>query len=126
MAKIYVKNSEFLELLRKFEETKDRKIYEKLGKIFMLIAQNFLNKPWFINYTDDRKDEMISDAYYCMIKYRENFDLSKNNPFAYFTMIAHNAFLQNIKKYKLRQEKYISLDLTETLDYSQSTIMMGE
>jgi hypothetical protein len=126
MKNIYVKNSEFLELLREYDKTKSRVVYNKLGVIFQLIAKNFLNNPKFINYTEDRKDEMESDAVYSMIKYLHNYDLTKTNPFAYFTMIAYNSFLQNIKKYKVKEKMFVSLDLTQNLDYLNLDAVVGE
>lgn len=126
MKNIYVKNSEFLELLREYDKTKSRVVYNKLGVIFQLIAKNFLNNPKFINYTEDRKDEMESDAVYSMIKYLHNYDLTKKNPFAYFTMIAYNSFLQNIKKYKVKEKMFVSLDLTQNLDYLNLDAIVGE
>jgi len=117
----YVDNKEFLEILRKYDKTGSRKYYEKLGVIFQKIARNFLNKPNFINYTPDRKAEMESDAVFVMLKYMKNFDLTRTNPFSYFTMIAYNSFVQNIKKYKTKQNLFVSLDFNENLDYVNQT-----
>jgi len=69
---------------------------------------------------------MISDAVFAMVKYMHNFDLEKSNPFAYFTMIAWNAYLQYIKRANIKEEKFVSLDLTENLDYSGSTSATGD
>jgi len=119
----YIDNKEFLETLKVYEKTGSRKAYEKLGKFFQLISRNFLNKPNFINYTPDRKGEMESDAVFFMLRYMKNFDLTKENPnpFSYFTMIAFNSFLQNIKKYKAKQHMFVSLDFNENVDYLNQT-----
>jgi DNA-directed RNA polymerase specialized sigma24 family protein len=54
-------------------------------------------KPNFSNYT--YKDEFISDAIIDCLSAVENFDANKtNNPFAYFTQIAWNAFVRRIHK----------------------------
>ena len=58
----YIKNKTFLKLLTEYKKTKNKKIYNEIGKCFLLIATNLLNKPKFINYSEDRKNEMISDA----------------------------------------------------------------
>ena len=123
----YIKNKEFHALIKEYAETQSRKIYNKLGENFLLIARNFMNKPSFINYTDDRKEEMISDAVYTMLKYMKNYNYIKyDNPLAYFTQFASNAFIQNIKKYTARGEMFVSLDLTENLDYTNTTSASGE
>ena len=41
-----------------------KRIYDKIGKRFLMIATNYLNKPSFINYSADWKDDMISEAVY--------------------------------------------------------------
>ena len=117
----YVDNKQFLALLIECDKTGSRVAYEKIGKIFQLIARNFLNKPNFINYTQDRKEEMESDGVFLMLRYMKNFDLTKKNPFSYFTMIAFNSFLQNIKKYKNKQNMFVSLDFNENLNYVNQT-----
>ncbi len=125
----YINNREFHELLVEYEKTKSRKIYNKIGKVFLLLATNFMNKPKYINRTEDRKDEMISDAVYCMTKYMKNYRTNVGeypNPFAYFTQFAKNAFLQHMQKCNKKKEMFISLDLTQNLDYLNSTTMMIE
>jgi DNA-directed RNA polymerase specialized sigma24 family protein len=123
----YIKNKDFHALLKEYFSTKSRKAYNEIGKNFVLIAKNYLNKPMFINYSEDRKEEMVSDAVYIMTKYMKNYDPEKyNNPLAYFTSFAHNANLQLIKKYKKRSDMFVSLDLTENVDYSNSTTAIGE
>jgi hypothetical protein len=67
----YINNKEFYGQLKEYKETKSKRVYEKIGRSFLLIAKNLLNKSNFINYTPDRKDEMISDATYYMCRYKE-------------------------------------------------------
>jgi len=85
-------------------------LYNKIGNIFLLIAKNLLNKSSFINYTNDRKDEMISNATFFMCNYIDRFDVTKGNPFAYFTRVAFNAFLQNINGYNELGDIFTSLE----------------
>jgi hypothetical protein len=70
-----------------------------VGVCFMLICNNLANKPNFIGYT--YKDEMIADAIENCVAAAHSFDPKKsNNPFAYFTQIAWNAFLRRMQKEK--------------------------
>lgn len=99
----YVSNENFLKLLENYnkQKTKPKIISEELGEIFLLIVDNLANSRQFINYSDDWKAEMKSDALYNSIKYIDKFDATKyNNPFGYFTMIAFNSFRMRIKKEK--------------------------
>jgi DNA-directed RNA polymerase specialized sigma subunit len=105
----YVNNAEFQQQLITFFDTNDKAIKEKIGKIFMIIAQRILNKPCFINYTKDRKDDMISDATFFMVKYIDRYDPNRGNPFAFFSQIAFNAFRQNINKTKKRNTMFVPL-----------------
>ena len=50
----YVNNKTFKELLKRYKKTKSRNDYNEIGKIFLLISRNFLNKSYFINYSEDR------------------------------------------------------------------------
>jgi hypothetical protein len=101
--RIYVSNENFMKLLEEYnnQEAKPKIISEELGEIFILIVDNLANSRQFINYSDDWKAEMKSDALYNSIKYIDKFDITKyRNPFAYFTMIAFNSFRMRIKKEK--------------------------
>lgn len=115
----YLNNEEFLNLIKNYKKTKDKKLYEKLGKAFKAIVTNLLYRPNFVNYTQDLKDDMVSDACFFMVKYFDRFDENKSeNPFAYFTMIAWRAIIQNIKKFKEYQELFVSINFIEYLDES--------
>lgn len=88
----YVNNKEFLRLLVQHKQVEEGKNWEELGKIFLKIATRYLNKPSFIQYSIDRKQDMISESIYFMVLRWRSFDETKyNNPFAYFTEIAKNA-----------------------------------
>ena len=117
----YVNNKEFYKLIEIYKKTGSRKAYDKIGKIFYEISTNFLNKGKFSGYSQDRKDEMVSDATFFMLKYIDNYNLEQKNPFAYFTTFALNAFLQNISKYKKSKERYVSLDFNENVEYKEQT-----
>jgi hypothetical protein len=131
-SKNYVNNEEFYNLLVEnskiqrillLENIKDHYILERkqykikneLGKIFIKICRGFISTPSFINYTIDRKQEMISDACFHMTKYMYNFDETKTNPFAYFTRICYHAFLQYINKQNAKDDKVQSIGYIENM-----------
>ena len=103
----YVDNVEFLRLLKEYnDQPVPRIISEELGEMFRLIVDNIAYSRQFINYTEDWKNEMKSDALFNFCRYLGTFDCNKSsNPFAYFTMIAMNAFKMRIKKEKFKNFK---------------------
>jgi len=95
----YVTNKELLPYIFLYRETGI--VSEKLGGMLLKIAQNFANKSSFYNYT--WKEDMIAEAVYTCLRYIHNFDpirFEKPNPFAYFTSIIKNAFLNYIHRQK--------------------------
>jgi DNA-directed RNA polymerase specialized sigma subunit len=70
-----------------------------IGEAIILICNNLAKKPNFSGYT--YKEDMINDGIMDCIAAVDNFDPDKtNNPFAYFTQIAWNAFVRRIHKEK--------------------------
>lgn len=70
-----------------------------IGESILLICNNLAKKPNFSGYT--YKQDMISDGIIDCVAAVDNFNPDKtNNPFAYFTQIAWNAFLRRIQKEK--------------------------
>jgi hypothetical protein len=70
-----------------------------IGESILLICNNLAKKPNFSGYT--YKTDMISDAIMDCVAAVDNFDPERtNNPFAYFTQIAWNAFIRRIQKEK--------------------------
>ena len=97
--KYYVKNGDLLPEIIGYRDTGH--ISEELGTMILAIATNYSNKGSFYNYT--WKDDMIMEAVLTCLKYMHNFDPKKQkypNPFAYFTTICHNAFINFIRKQK--------------------------
>jgi len=116
----YIDNKEFYELLCQYQQTGARRILEKIGKNFLKIAENIIKLPNFINYSQDRKSDMISDATFYMTKYINTYDLERKNPFAYFSQVAINAFTQNINKCNKKKEMFIPLSYIENLDKKEN------
>lgn len=70
-----------------------------IGESILLICNNLAKKPNFSGYT--YKQDMIFDGVIDCVAAVDNFDPDKtNNPFAYFTQIAWNAFIRRIHKEK--------------------------
>ena len=75
------------------------KVTNYIGESILLICNNLAKKPNFSGYT--YKQDMISDGIMDCFAAVDNFNPDKtNNPFAYFTQIAWNAFLRRIQKEK--------------------------
>ena len=87
-----------------------------IGQSILLICNNLAKKPNFSGYT--YKQEMISDGIIDCIAAVDNFDPDKtNNPFAYFTQIAWNAFIRRITKEKKQSYiKHKNFEHTNLLD----------
>jgi hypothetical protein len=65
---------------------------------------------------------MISDAVFYMCRYIDRYDIEKLNPFAYFTMIAKNAFLQNIIEYRKRSDMFTSIEYIDNVDVNENLL----
>lgn len=86
----------------KSENSTNEKVAPRLpeyaGKCIYLVATNTAKKACFFGYPF--KEDMISDAIENMCAYAHNVDPTRPNVFAYFTQIAHYAFLRRIDKEK--------------------------
>jgi hypothetical protein len=106
--KHYVNNRDLFDAIviykNKYKEAVDSgktlpRIPEYVGQAIMHISERLATKPQFAGYPF--KDEMIFDGIETCIRYFNNFNPEKTeNPFAYFTQIIKNAFIQRIEKEK--------------------------
>lgn len=94
----YINNESLLNELRKSQESGIKT--EELGKMLLLLAKRYSDRGSFVGYT--WKDDMICEAVLTCLKYMHNFDVTieNPNPFAYFSRIIHNSFLNYISKQK--------------------------
>jgi DNA-directed RNA polymerase specialized sigma24 family protein len=94
----YVDNSKLLEEVKKYLKT--GRYSEELGHMILLIATKYAEKGSFAGYS--YKDDMICESILTCVKYMHNFKVKKKNanPFAYFSKVIHNAFLNFIAKQK--------------------------
>lgn len=101
----YVDNKKFYAEIKKYKEKVkesreagnelDPIMPDYVAKSIWDCVHNFSFSKNFINYTF--REDMVLDGYENCIKYFHNFNADKyDNPHAYFTMIASNAFKQRI------------------------------
>ena len=124
-AMIHYKN----DLKESVSKGKSKPIVPKyIGESILLICNNLAKKPNFSGYT--YKLDMISDGVMDCISAVDNFDPDKtNNPFAYFTQIAWNAFLRRIQKEKkqtyIKHKNYEnSFLLMDTFDEANKSMQL--
>jgi len=111
--KHYVNNKTLYEEMIKYKEAtaiasglgkQKPQIPRYVGECLMMICSKLSTKPNFMNYS--YRDDMISDGIENCVHAVHNFDPAKsNNPFAYFTQIAWNAFIRRITSEK--KQSYI-------------------
>jgi DNA-directed RNA polymerase specialized sigma24 family protein len=99
-----------------------------IGESILLICTNLAKKPNFSGYT--YKEDMISDAIIDCVAAVDNFNPDKtNNPFAYFTQIAWNAFIRRIHKEKkqtyVKHKNFENLFLSNELFHGEHDIQIG-
>lgn len=86
--KHYVTNAEMLSELKDMKRT--GVISEKLHLIFYKMAEQIGTKGRFSGYT--WIEDMVSDAYLKCCTVAQKFDLSRTNPFGYFTTVIVHYF----------------------------------
>ena len=99
----YVKNKDLLAELTIYRE--ENIMTDNLGMMIKQIATNYSNKGNFASYT--WREDIISEAVLTCLRYMHNFDpnkMAKPNPFAYFTTVIHNAFINYIRKQNKHSE----------------------
>lgn len=104
----YVNNKDLYEAMIKFKENVVKaqqegnplpQIPNYVGVCFLMICNRLSTKPNFVNYS--YRDDMVADGIENCVAAAHSFDPTKsNNPFAYFTQIAWNAFIRRIAKEK--------------------------
>ena len=128
----YIDNEEFIKLILIYRKTGNRIVYNEIGKRFLAIVTNKLRMPCFINYSDDRKSEMISDALWYMTKNIAKYDPAfmmddslRISPFAYFGRVVDRAFLQKIAEYKRRDKMFKPITYIDNIEsdaFQKSTV----
>ena len=77
----------------------------------------------FINYT--WKDEMVCDGVENLILAMPNYNIEYDNPHAYMSMVAFNAFVRRIKKEKRELAKKCKFFVANVYDISHQNVQNG-
>ena len=105
-----------------------RVLSEELGKMLIAIADKLLNRSEFRNYSKELKEDAKGFFFVKAIKGLKNYNFEFNNPFAYFTTCAWNAYItiiskhykhQNIRK-DLMKQMLIELETYQGIDPKSS------
>jgi hypothetical protein len=116
----YCNDKEFLELIKEYQRTKSKKLHNEIARIFISIAEGYLRKSSFINYTEDRKKEMISDSTYYMCKKIDTYDTTREKPFPYFTSFVKNAVNQYLNERNKYNSMFTSIEYLENFNDRES------
>lgn len=99
----YIKGAELTAELEKWrdsaENPADRVPSERLGRMFMEMANRYLGSPNFVQYTREMKQDMASMAVARMLKSLPRYNFDFGNPFAYFTQIAWACAMTYLTRY---------------------------
>jgi len=115
--KNYINNENLKKELVKVYDTGE--ISERLHLMIYEMCKKIINRPRFNRYTIEWKEDMCHNAYIKSIDViaKNKFDITKENPFSYFTTVINNSFLDLIiferkesnKKENLRD--YLDVDI---------------
>lgn len=121
MLNLFIKRNELKQIEDQTEEVLKQidKVNEKIANNYIKLTWNLMHKPNFCNYDELTKQEMISDALFSCLKAGEKYDVQFKNPFAYFTQISWNAFIQGIKQMKRRTNVIVSVDHVENINFNE-------
>jgi hypothetical protein len=92
---------------------------DEIGTIILNLMNKIKNKSSFKNYTGYYWEMMQEKALINIFKYMHKYDLSRCNPFNYFSTIVHNAYktaLKEMTKKKVKELPYDDIVLTEIID----------
>ena len=81
------------------EKVENRVLSEELGKMLIAIADKMLNRSEFRNYPKELKEDAKGFFFVKAIKGLKNYNFEFNNPFAYFSTCAWNAYISTITKH---------------------------
>lgn len=95
-----------------------RKMTEEFGRMLIAIADKMLNRSEFRNYSKELKEDAKGFFFVKAIKGLKNYNFEFNNPFAYFSTCAWNAYISTIIKHYKHQNirKDIMMQLLSELE----------
>ena len=88
--------------------------YDKIGRIFLKLANHLLNHHWFNGYDEQRKEEMRGEGLWTMTRAIDKYNYEKaDNPHAYFSTITFNAYKICVKKNRKTDNVVVRLDMID-------------
>lgn len=109
--KLYVSNKEFYAEIIKSKE--QDKLTDAAVTDIMRIAERAVNNLSY-KYEEDRQDSIATALLKCMLYWRSFKPEKSNNPFAYFTSVCKNGYVESFNKLRpLKSATVISLDHEE-------------
>lgn len=109
---------------RKFiRQMRRDKIKEEIGTCFFKLVKGHISKGNFNGYDEMRKADMESNAFYDLSNYIDRFDVTRDNPFAYFTQMIKNAFLRSINDVTLRESRETVVDYIGNFDGGNNAVI---
>lgn len=127
----YIDNQKFYELLKeknsllvilkntpedKLSQFRLSRVNNQIGLKLIKIANGMAKRPNFTNYPDDQMTDMKSDAIFNMAKAIDGYDITRSNPFAYFSQITWNSFIAAIQLMKKRIKTTINVEFLDNFD----------
>jgi len=92
------------------------RVNNEIGRKLIKIANGMAKRPNFTNYPTDQLTDMLSDAIFNMAKAVDGYDITRSNPFAYFSQITWNSFIASIQGMKKRIKTTINVEFLDNFD----------
>lgn len=105
----YIDNVEFYDKIKQYKET--GVISRELANMLVILAEHNIKSSKYRRYSIHTKEDMLIDANISCIKALPKYDLTRKNPFAYFTTIVIHAFKYYLKK--MYASNNLKLEITE-------------
>ena len=120
VVKHYVRNKDLLPEIIRCREA--GVVSNELGRMLLLIVNNYARRSNWSNYT--YKDDMKGHAMVHLSNAALKFDPARsNNPFAYYTQVTKNAFIQILKQERkhrnIRDAKLLDLGLDPSFTFQE-------
>jgi len=96
---------------QKWSEAKHPPMDEKLAELILILTQKIVNSPKFCFYTEDWKEDCVSNASLLLMKYCHNFKLDSNNAIGYLYGSIENAIIQELNLKKKHCERFSEISI---------------
>lgn len=104
---------------QKWHEAKHPPMDEKLAELILILIRKIINSPKFCFYTEDWKEDCVSNASLLIMKYAHNFKLNSSNAIGYLYCSIENAIIQelNLKKKQCERISEVSINNFKESDF---------